>query len=344
MGESKKVNLLIITQKVDKEDPILGFFHNWLEKFSDEVKNLYVISLYKGEVDLPDNVTVLSLGKEKGSGKIVQFLKLQKYLVKVLPKVNGIFVHMCPEYVLFAGPLAKLYNKKILLWFVHKSVNWKLWLAEKLVNKIYTSSKNSCRLESKKIEVAGHGVDTDLFKPVDNAEHKKEIICVGRISPIKDQLTFVKAASIIYKKDPSFDYKFKIIGAPYLETDKKYNDKLRDYVRQNDLGERVEFIDKVNYLEMPMLYNESSLLVNLCPTGGMDKVVLEAMAFNLPVIVCNQSFKGCISEGRFFECGSAQDLANKIMSNIGVSQNSRQTILDNFSLERIVKKIVEYYG
>lgn len=343
MEESKKIKLLILTQRVDKEDPILGFFHNWLEKFSYETAELYVICLTRGVVDLPDNVFIFSLGKEKGAGKISQFIRLQNYLFKTLPKVDGVFAHMCPEYVLYAWPLAKIFNKKILLWFVHKSVTWKLRLAAKFVNKIFTSSKNSCRLENDKIEVVGHGVDTDLFKPTENIKNQKQIICVGRISPIKDQMTFVKAALIIFNKDPNFEYTFKIIGAPYLKSDKEYSEELRNYIRQNNLDKGVEFVDTINYLEMPKLYNESSLLINLCPTGGMDKVVVESMACNLPVIICNQSFKNYISDNRFFECGNATDLAAKIVSSLGKMEDFRKVVLESFSLDSIVEKIVKFY-
>lgn len=58
------MRLLIVTQKVDKNDPILGFFHRWIEEFSKHCEKLTVICLQAGEFKLPANVTVLSLGKE----------------------------------------------------------------------------------------------------------------------------------------------------------------------------------------------------------------------------------------------------------------------------------------
>jgi hypothetical protein len=64
------MKLLIITQKIDKNDPVLGFFHNWVKKFSENYESVNVICLYKGEYDLPKNVRVFSLGKEKEESKI----------------------------------------------------------------------------------------------------------------------------------------------------------------------------------------------------------------------------------------------------------------------------------
>ena len=59
------MKILICTQKVDLNDDILGFFHSWIAEFAKQCEKVTVICLYKGEYDLPGNVKVLSLGKEK---------------------------------------------------------------------------------------------------------------------------------------------------------------------------------------------------------------------------------------------------------------------------------------
>ena len=59
------MKLLILTQKVDKNDPILGFFHRWVEEFARHCEQVTVIALGVGEYDLPQNVRVFSLGKEQ---------------------------------------------------------------------------------------------------------------------------------------------------------------------------------------------------------------------------------------------------------------------------------------
>ena len=59
------MKLLIITQKIDKNDDLLGIYHKWVKKIAAKCESVRVICLYKGEYDLPDNVKVFSLGKEK---------------------------------------------------------------------------------------------------------------------------------------------------------------------------------------------------------------------------------------------------------------------------------------
>lgn len=338
------MKILIITQKVDYDDPILGFFHNWLEQFSKRTQNIYVICLSKGKVNLPDNVNVLSLGKESGISKIGLFINLQKYLFKNLKIVDGIFYHMCPEYVIAAWPLVRLNKKKSILWFVHRSVNWKLKIANRLVNKIFTSSKQSCRIDSGKIDIVGHGINTEFFKPIIGISKKKEIICVGRITPIKDQLTLIRAAQLIYKNKPAFEYVFKIIGSPYIGSDRKYYNEVLDCIAKGGVGFKINVIPSASFLNMPKVYNQSSLLVNLCPTGGMDKVVLEAMACNLPVLVSNESFKTILEENNFFEHGNPGDLAEKILKILeSPATETRPIILDKFSLDKIFSRIIDFF-
>ena len=66
------MKLLIITQKVDKNDQLLGFFIEWLRRFSGKFEKITVLCLEKGEFELPENVKVISLGKDEGASKLKQ--------------------------------------------------------------------------------------------------------------------------------------------------------------------------------------------------------------------------------------------------------------------------------
>jgi len=54
--------LLIITQKVDAADPVLGFMHGWIARIAAQWPQVQVICLQKGACRLPANVRVHSLG------------------------------------------------------------------------------------------------------------------------------------------------------------------------------------------------------------------------------------------------------------------------------------------
>jgi len=135
------------------------------KKIGEKCEHLDVICLEKGQLDLPKNIQVYSLGKELGASKIRMMYNFIKIAPRLARNSNGIFCHMNPIYTLAIAPFAKLYHKKILTWYVHKHVDLKLKLLEKVTDKIFTASKESFRLPSNKVEVVGHGIDIDLFSP-----------------------------------------------------------------------------------------------------------------------------------------------------------------------------------
>ncbi len=309
-------DLLIITQKVDENDPVLGFFHRWLEKISQKTDKVYVIANEVGEYRLPSNVSVYSLGKENGRRKISRYLKFIFFIFSLTPKVSGAFIHMCPEYALIAGPILKILRKKSALWYVHRSLNWKLKMAEKFVDKIATTTKESCRLESKKVEIWGHGIDVDFFKPAEKGEHDDflKIVSVGRISPIKNYEILVGAAKIL-KNNGVEKFEADIFGAPVYKADKEYSARLKDEVSKSGLENIIRFRGAVPYNEMPVALSDADLLVNLCPAGGLDKAVLEAASEAVPVMVSNNGFREFLGtyQNRFlFKENDAEDLAEKI--------------------------------
>jgi len=95
------MNLLIITQKVDRNDGVLGFFHNWIVKFAAEFDSLIVICLEKGEYDLPENVKVLSLGKENGRSRLKYTFNFFRHIIHEQKKYDAVLVHMTPIHILF---------------------------------------------------------------------------------------------------------------------------------------------------------------------------------------------------------------------------------------------------
>ena len=105
------MKLLMITRKVDKNDALAGFVYGWVRKLglalSDPDSRLYIICLEKGDIsDFPDNVEVFSLGKEIGVNRWGRFIEFQKFAYKLVPKVDGIFCHMNPEYTINIWPYA----------------------------------------------------------------------------------------------------------------------------------------------------------------------------------------------------------------------------------------------
>src|SRR3989344_6033891 len=143
------MKLLICTQTVDSQDSHLGFFVRWIEEFAKHCEKVTVICLRDGGLTISDNVKVYEIGKAASSTqKAVRLLSL---VWKLRTEYDTVFVHMNPEYIVLAGWLWRVWNKRVALWYTHKSVNLKLRIAVIFSHIVFTASKESFRLSTKKL-------------------------------------------------------------------------------------------------------------------------------------------------------------------------------------------------
>ena len=340
LGQSilKKMKLLMITRKIDKNDPQAGFAYNWVKKLGQKLENFKVICLEKGNTEgLPDNIEIFSLGKEKGKNRLKEFISFQKAAWKFIRQVDGVFCHQNIIYTVLIWPYAKIFGKKIVSFFGHKYKGPKLYLLNFLADKIVTSSVMGFRLDTPKRIIIGQGIDTDFFKPASQKIKSDiiRIISVGRISPIKNYETLIEAADIIKEKKVPFI--IKVVGIPILKEQIDYSRTLINLVKEKNLAQEVKFIGGVSQSELVKLYQESDLAVNLCPTGAPDKGGLEPMACAVPLLAANQSFSrdfGSYSEKLLFKEKDAQDLANKIQT---LRENKKLAELGDYLRKQIIK-------
>ena len=335
------MRLLIITQKVDINDDNLGFFHRWVEEFAKRFKNVIVVCLQKGDYNLPENVKVLSLGKERGESKIKYLFNFYKYIWQERKNYDAVFIHMNPEYAVLGGLFWKLWNKKIGLWYTHKAINSKLRIAEKLVDKIFTASKESFRLNSKKIIVIGHGIDTERFKPSAinyQQSDKLKIISAGRIAPIKNYEVLIEVAEILRNKN--FNFEIKLAGQPILKKDKFYLKKLKETIEEKKLNDKIIFVGSVPHKNIADFYRKGDLFVNFSDTGSVDKTVLEAMSCGLKTLTSNEAFKNILSD-KYFTDKNPNHIAEKIIAFClkGNTQEARNYVVKNHSLNKTIELI-----
>jgi len=260
------MKLLIVTQTVDTEDPVLGFFVRWIEEFSKHCEKITVICLREGNHSFPDNVKVYEIGKAFSSRqKARKFISLAW---KLRDEYDTVFVHMNPEYILAAGFLWRLMQKSIALWYTHKSVNLKLRIAVLFANKVFTASRESFRFHTKKLQVMGHGIDVEFFSPDPGITRENTILSVGRLSPTKRHDLAIRMAM----RD---GMELHIAGEgperQHLE------------ILARELGARVRFLGGINQSQLRDEYRRAAYLIHTSETGSLDKVVLEALACGLPV-------------------------------------------------------------
>lgn len=289
------MRLLIITQKVDKNDPVLGFFCRWIEEFAKNVEQLTVICLQKGEFNLPANVRVLSLGKENGESRLKYLFNFYKYIWRERKNYDTVFVHMNQEYVLLGGLIWKSRRKKVWLWRNHARGNWLTRLAVLLSDRVFCTSPQSFTAKFSKTGIMPVGVDTDFFRP-DSSVRKipHSILFLGRIAPVKNVEMFIEALKQLNERGINFT---ATIAGGALPRDKDYERKIRNKVAKYKLTGKVKFTGPVTQEQARQLYREHEIYVNLTPSGSLDKTIFEAMACGAVPLVANQFFFQKLKKG-----------------------------------------------
>ncbi|MBU6231436.1 MAG: glycosyltransferase family 4 protein [Patescibacteria group bacterium] len=305
------MKLLIITQKVDKNDPGLGFFHRWLGELAKRYESLVVIALGVGEHDLPQNVRVISLGKElHPAGKLIYSWRFLRSVFKFKNGCDAVFVHMNQEYALLGGVFWRLWGKKIYLWRNHPDGSFLTRIAVALSHKVFCVSDFAFVGYSRKTVVMPAGIDLEMFKDA-GAKREKAVLSLGRLSPIKKLEIIVAASALAH-------IPVRIYGsAP--ERDLDYAGSIR-----RSFNGAVQ--PGVPYGETVDLYNRFEAYVNATPTGSYDKAVLEAAACGCIPIVSNRSFIGKLPEPCLFKEGDSADLAAKIDALFALSDAERGSI------------------
>jgi len=344
------MRLLIITQKVDKDDPILGFFHRWIEEFSKRFEKIIVICLEEGQHNLPKNVSVHSLGKERRVSNFKKLTTFYHLIFSLRKHYDSVFVHMNPEYVVLGGIFWKFLRKKVSLWYVHRQVNLKLRIAEKLSDIIFSSTPESFRIKSKKVSFVGHGIDVSKF----NCE-KKDLadkivfLHVGRITKIKNCDIAIQALSKVVENFPDRKISLRFVGPTVSVEDVVFLNKLKGMVEDLKLDDKVEFVGSVKGDEISKQYCLCDATLNLTPTGGMDKVVLESLISKRPVFTSNFAFKSLFNEleGFIFEYKNPDDLSGKMSDfirqngDVRGSEEVYEKVVEKFSLVRLANMINE---
>jgi len=337
------MNLLIITQKVDKEDSNLGFFHDWINGLASRFTKVSVVCLEKGTYDLPENVKVYSLGKENGINNIKYLSKFFGYVFGLAREYDTVFVHMNQEYILLAGWFWRLTRKRIIFWRNHAYGNIFTRIAVTLSHKVLCTSKYSYTAKFRKTEIMPVGIDTQKFS-ISNKEVKNNILFLGRIAPIKRPDLLMEALKIL--KDRNIEFSCDFYGDA-LPKDIQYLDLLKDDVKEYNMGEKVKFYTGVPNHKTPEIYNKHGIFINLTESGSFDKTILEAAACGLLLVVRNMSLSEEIDERMILKTESPIDLAEKIIlllnmkneEKVELGENLQKYVLKNHSLDALIDKL-----
>lgn len=313
------MRLLIMTQKVDSSDPILGFFHRWIEEFAKKCETITVIGQKIGPHDLPANVRVVSLGKEDGATYLQQIRRFRKFIGQ--EQYDAALVHMTPIWVVLG---AFAWTKPVCLWYEARGARWPLQIALRMVRKVFSASAAGMPIATTKSVITGHGIDTDLFA-FGSAKRTIPLITVGRITQSKNLPAIMDSAQALHLP-------LKIVGAPLTDDDHLL------MKTQKITGESLSQAHLI-----PVLQNASIFLH--ASTTSLDKAVLEAMACGCIVVSSAAAFKKvlppeCVCTNETMAQTVMQILALPETKQEALRKELREIVVKHHSLPRLIDLLV----
>jgi len=336
------MRLLLFNLVTDVDDPILGFTTDWISALAERVEFIHVITMRAGHVEVPDNVRVYSVGKEKGYSEPWRAIEFYRHLFRILreDRINVCFSHMIPIFTVLAAPVLRAKRIPIVTWYAHPSLTRTLRFAHRLSGRMVTGIAASYPYKRDKLIVIGHGIDTGVFSPDGrvSAEHTATILCFGRLSPVKDHVTLLRAAWLL-RQCWTGPFRIVIIGGPAVPQDKSYIESLYKQVKELRLEHTVHFEPPVPKESLPFWYRSCTVYVNLTPAGFVDKVALQAMSCGKPSVVANEGFRetlGNYASRLLFHHGDAVDLANRLVGLLALSETDRDRI-GLYLRERVIR-------
>jgi glycosyltransferase involved in cell wall biosynthesis len=195
------------------------------------------------------------------------------------------------------------------------------------------------KIKQGKIVVIPNYVDTESFRPFEREKKAGRITFVGRFGKEKNLFSLIDAVK-------GLDIKLVLIGKGPLE------DALKKKVKEEGV-ENVVFAGVVPNERLPEELNKSEIFMLPSLYEGNPKTLLEAMACRLPVIgtnvvgikeVVKHKENGYLCEN---STDSIEEAIREVMTNENLRHklavNARDTIIKNYSSEKIVDKELRLY-
>lgn len=352
-AQSRRIErLLLFNLATDDQDPLLAFTVDWIRALANRVPHVDVVTMRSGTADLPGNVRVYSVGKERGWTEPRRLIEFYRRLGLLLHEqsYDACFAHMQELFALLAAPLLKAKRVPTTLWYCHPATPLQLRAAIKTVDRVITADSSSCRVKTSKLLATGHGVDTDRFVPAFRYRPQFRVLAVGRVSPVKRLDLLIEAIARVHGRLPQ-ELEVRLVG-PTPNGDTAYDFELRRRAAELGVASRITFVGPLETKALIAEYQSADALVSLTVAGSFDKSALEGMSCGLPLMTTNPAFAPILTAADvagLIADGDVSALAQGIEQLAGASREERRRwglalraqVVRAHSLQRLADLLVD---
>ncbi len=327
---SRPPRLLLFNLMTDERDPVLGFASAWIRRLAAQCERVDVLTMYRGEYDLPSNVRVFSAGRERGLSKVARVAGFYRHLLRLLAArpYDACFAHMMPLFAGLAGPLLTARGIRTVLWYTHRQRSMQLRLGLAISWRVVSADASSFPYQTDKLRVIGHGIDTAFYAPLPHPnslpagsvpaglrprdparrqdEERTSALALEQGAPFPPsggragagrqlvvqvgRLAAIKHQATTIAAVAGTDARLALIGGVQAGYRSDYERRLVNLARELGLEERCSFMGDQPAAEVRDWYRRATVAVNMSPVGLFDKAALESMACGVPTVVSNPAF------------------------------------------------------
>jgi glycosyltransferase involved in cell wall biosynthesis len=286
---NQRVELLFINFKVDSTDPVLGFAPAIIKEFSYEFSTISVLTgFYSGE-KISNNVKIYSTRWVENQN-LRNVMKFYYFLIKLLvrdrPRIC--YTHQAAPQAVLAAPIFKVMKMKNILWYASVSDSWAIRWADRIVDRLITSTKLSKPFESAKYHAIGQAIQTENIKKKIGYSKtlNPKFLNVGRLDPSKE----IENILVTLKSEIMLEsFTFNHFGSS-TQNSGSYKKEIELIFSEEISAGQIMFNGGIQYSHLINEYAEYDIFIHSF-NGSLDKVLVEALASGLPVVTTNLAYK-----------------------------------------------------
>ncbi|MBF0554990.1 MAG: glycosyltransferase [Nitrospirae bacterium] len=284
------------------------------DKFSVTVGAFYGGGVFQSELEGVEGVHVVIFG-QRGRWDPVPIVRILREAYRVKPDIVHGYMGVANEIAALVG---RAVGAKVVWGLLSSDMDFSLyhWVSgfmfkvgavlSRIPDLIIANSEagmrhhTSCGYSAARMIVIHNGIDTERFRPVDGAgqsqrhawqipQETKLIGIFGRLDPIKDHRTFLKAAAILNAERP--EVRFVCVGSGA----KEFAEGLKDEASEGALNGKIIWAGWV--ADIIGAYNAMDIVTSSSISEGLSNVICEAMACGVPCVVTDVGDSGLIVRG-----------------------------------------------
>jgi glycosyltransferase involved in cell wall biosynthesis len=224
-----------------------------------------------------------------------------------------------------------------------------------ITNYIRRETEKYLSFSNKPITQIYNPINLELFKPIPNVVVIPfQIVFVGTVYEKKGVKQLIRAFHIVKKEFP--EATLEIFGKDWYYPDgTSYIEMLKEKeIVTKEIKDSIRFNGAIPYLEIPKKYEQAEVCVFPSLVEAQGLVVVEAMGMEKITIFTNAGPGVEIIEdyktGLLCNPNDPKDIAEKIIwvfknkeKVVQIQKNARLSVLENFNLNKIIDKNIEFY-